>query len=212
MYIVIEGQDGAGKDTQAARLVEHFARAGKRVVTYSESGTGSQDAFVAEVARLAYGSQQDIDHRTRVMLYLVNRYEQWRKVAEPALRDGAVVIVTRNWFSTLVYEGYGAGVSRSLIARLHKAVMPERYFKPDKIFILTVSEEEQMRRLGTQAAAHPGREKEVWKSRGVEFQHKLNAGYLKIAEEYKVPVIDGGGSIEEVAERILKLVSTGSDS
>ena len=139
MYIVIEGQDGTGKDTQASLLKEYFEAQGKKVVTYAESGTASKDEFIAEIARLNYGSKQDIDHRTRVLLYLVNRYEQWRKLAEPALKNGDIVIVTRNWFSTLVYEGYGGGVSRSLITRLHKLVMPEPYFHPDKIILLTIT-------------------------------------------------------------------------
>ncbi|MBO7664369.1 dTMP kinase, partial [Candidatus Saccharibacteria bacterium] len=111
MYIVIEGQDGTGKDTQAKLLKEFYESQGKTVVAYAESGTASQDKFITEIAKLNYGSQQDIDHRTRVLLYLVNRYEQWRKLAEPALRNGDIVITTRNWFSTLIYEGYASGVS-----------------------------------------------------------------------------------------------------
>ena len=85
MHIVIEGQDGTGKDTQAKKIKEYFEAQGKKVVAYSESGTGSDDDFVAEIAKLNYGSKQDIGNKTRVLLYLVNRYEQWRKLAEPAL-------------------------------------------------------------------------------------------------------------------------------
>ena len=43
MYIVIEGQDGTGKDTQAKKLKEYFESQGKRVVAYAESGTASED-------------------------------------------------------------------------------------------------------------------------------------------------------------------------
>ena len=55
MYIVIEGQDGTGKDTQASLLKEYFEAQGKKVVTYAESGTASKDEFIAEIARLNYG-------------------------------------------------------------------------------------------------------------------------------------------------------------
>ncbi len=202
MYIVIEGQDGTGKDTQAKMLREYFEKQGKKVVSYSESGTASEDKFIAEIARLNYGSNQDIDHRTRVLLYIVNRYEQWRKLAEPSLRAGDVVITTRNWFSTLVYEGYGAGVSRSLIVKLHKLIMPESYFHPDKIILLTLSEKDQALRLGTQTDKNWDRKQEVWKSKGNEFQKKLNAGYLKVAKEYNVPTVDASGTIDEVFEKI----------
>lgn len=203
MYIVIEGQDGTGKDTQAKKLKEYFESQGKTVVTYAESGTASKDKFISEIARLTYGSKQDIDHRTRVMLYLVNRYEQWRKLAEPALKNGDIVITTRNWFSTLVYEGYGGGVSRSLIIKLHKLIMPEPYFHPDKIFLFTIDEQEQQKRLGTQTDQNWDRKQEVWKSKGETFQQKINKAYLKIAKEFDVTTIDASGTIEEIFNSII---------
>lgn len=205
MHIVIEGQDGTGKDTQAKLLVDYFKKQGKKVTHYSESGTGSEDPFIVEIAKLNYGLKQDIDNRTRVMLYLVNRYEQWRKLAVPTLKEDGIVITTRNWFSTLIYEGYAGGVSRSLITKLHKTVMPEKYFNPDKIVILTLDEKEQAKRLGYQVDEKWDRKEEVWKSLGNEFQRKINPAYLKVAEEYKVPTLDASGSIEDVQARLRDL-------
>ena len=202
MYIVIEGQDGTGKDTQAKKLKEYFESQGKTVVAYAESGTASEDEFISEIARLNYGSKQDIGYKTRVLLYLVNRYEQWRKLAEPALKNGDIVITTRNWFSTLIYEGYGAGVSKSFITKLHKTVMPEYYFKPDKIILLTLPEEEQLKRLNTQTDNKWDRKQEFWKSKGGEFQRKINSAYLKIAKNYNIKTIDASGTIEQVFELI----------
>lgn len=204
MYIVLEGQDGTGKDTQAKLLRGYYESMGKTVVSYAESGTASEDEFVSEIARLNYGSKQDIGYKTRVLLFLVNRYEQWRKLAEPALKNHDIVITTRNWFSTLIYEGYGAGVSRTFITKLHKTVMPEYYFKPDKIILLTLNEEEQFKRLNTQTDKKWDRKKEFWKSKGGEFQRKINGAYLKIAKEYNIEPIDASGTIEEVFERIKK--------
>lgn len=208
MYIVIEGQDGTGKDTQAKKLKEYFESQGKRVVAYAESGTASEDEFISEIAKLNYGSKQDIDHRTRVLLYIVNRYEQWRKLAEPALKNGDIVITTRNWFSTLIYEGHGGGVSKSLITRLHKLIMPEPYFHPDKIFLLTINEEEQQKRLGTQTDKKWDRKQEVWKSKGNEFQRKINAAYLKVAKEYDIKPVDASGTIEEIFENLKNFLNS----
>ncbi|MBQ3470264.1 dTMP kinase [Candidatus Saccharibacteria bacterium] len=206
MYIVIEGQDGTGKDTQAKKLKEFFESQGKTVVAYAESGTASEDEFISEIARLNYGSKQDIGYKTRVLLFLVNRYEQWRKLAEPALKNGDIVITTRNWFSTLIYEGYGAGVSKTFITKLHKTVMPEYYFKPDKIILLTLPEEEQLKRLNTQTDKKWDRKQEFWKSKGGEFQRKINSAYLKIAKEHNIKTIDASGSIEEVFETIKECI------
>ena len=164
---MIEGQDATGKDTQAKLLADYLKERGKKVTAYSESGTGSSDPFVAEIANLNFKTKQNINHRTRVLLFLVNRYEQWRKIAEPALGNGETVILTRNWISTLIYEGYAGGVSKSLIARLHREIMPERYFKPDKMVILTLSDEERQKRLLKQAEEQ-GRTGEVLKTQPSE--------------------------------------------
>lgn len=200
-FIVIEGQDATGKDTQAQLLAEYLRAQGKKVVHYAESGTASEDPFVAEIAKLNYGSAQDIDHRTRVLLYLVNRYEQWRKLAEPALKNGDIVITTRNWFSTLIYEGYAGGVSRSLIVRLHKLVMPEHYFRPSKIVVLTLSDDNRKKRLVAQGK----RQAEVFKSMSSDFQQTVNKSYLKVAKEYDVPKLDTAGTPEEVHAKLVKL-------
>jgi len=199
MFIVIEGQDATGKDTQAEKLVEYFKAQGKNVVHYSESGTNSDNPFVQQIAQLNYGSHEsNIDPRTRVLLYLVNRYEQWKKLAEPALQNGDIVIITRNWLSTVIYEGYGTGVSRQVIAKLHHDLMPEHYFKPDKIVILTLSDEERAKRLISQGK----RSKEFFKSKDGKFQKKLNDAYLKVAKDYKVPTFDTTGTPDEVFERL----------
>ena len=138
------------------------------------------------------------------MLLLVNRYEQWRKIAEPALRRGETVILTRNWLSTLIYEGYAGGVSKSLISRLHKEIMPDYYFKPDRIVVLTLSDAERQRRLNTQAVEQ-GRAGEVLKTQPTEFQKKVNEAYLKVAKEKKLQCLDAGGTINEVQEELRKL-------
>ncbi len=200
MLFVIEGQDATGKDTQAEKLVEYFESQGRNVVHYAESGTASPNNFIRAIAELNYGSQNDIDPRTRAMLYLVNRYEQWKKLAEPALKNDDIVIITRYWLSTYVYEGYGIGVSRPLIVRLHKLVMPEPYFHPDKIVLLTLSDEERAKRLIAQGK----RSKEFFKSKDASFQKKLNDAYVKSAKKFNIPSMDTSGTPEEVFERLKK--------
>jgi thymidylate kinase len=104
----------------------------------------------------------------------------------------------------LIYEGYGAGVSKSLIIKLHKLVMPEPYFKPDKVVILTLSDEERAKRLKSQSSEQ-GRTGEIWKSQPEEFQERLRAAYLKVAEDYNVPTLSAAGTVPEVQAELRKL-------
>ncbi|MBQ3429800.1 dTMP kinase [Candidatus Saccharibacteria bacterium] len=201
MLIVIEGQDAAGKDTQAKLLETYLKKKGEIVVSYDESGTSSLDPFISEISNLNYKNDYSLDKKTHVLLYLVNRYEQWKRLAEPTLKENGVVILTRNWLSTLIYEGYGTGVSRSLIKRLHREIMPEKYFSPDKIVILTLPEAERKKRLISQGK----RSEEFFKSKKAEFQKTLNSAYLKVAKELNVPTLDASGSREEVLEKLKTL-------
>ena len=201
MLIFVEGQDATGKDTQAALLKEYFEKQGKKVVHYSESGTESDNPFVSGIANLNYKNDYGIDKKTRVLLFLVNRYEQWKRYAEPAIRNNEIVIITRSWFSTLVYEGYGTGVSKSFIIRIHKELMPKEYFSPDKYVIFTLSDEERKKRLISQGK----RSEEFFKSKDAEFQKKLNQAYLKVADKYQVATLDATGTPKEVFERLKKL-------
>ena len=201
MLIVIEGQDAAGKDTQAKLLETYLKKKGEIVVSYDESGTSSLDPFISEISNLNYKNDYSLDKKTHVLLYLVNRYEQWKRLAEPTLKENGVVILTRNWLSTLIYEGYGTGVSRSLIKRLHHEIMPEKYFSPDKIVILTLPEAERKKRLISQGK----RSEEFFKSKKAEFQKTLNSAYLKVAKELNVPTLDASGSREEVLEKLKTL-------
>lgn len=200
MHIIIEGQDGTGKDTQAKLLTQYLQQKGQTAVYYAESGTASPDPFVASIAKLNYGTVHDIDHRTRVLLYLVNRYEQWRKIAEPTLKAGGTVITARNWLSTLIYEGYAGGVSRSLIVKLHKLVMPEYYFHPEKIVILTLPTADSQKHR----KAQNDRSCEVFKSMLTDFHQKLNESYLTVAEKFSIPTLDASGTPSEVHQRLIK--------
>ncbi len=203
MFIVIEGQDATGKDAQAAKFADYFRAQGKNVVHYAESGTESKNNFVRTIAELNYGSKNDIDKRTRALLYLVNRYEQFKKYAEPALANNDIVIITRYWFSTYIYEGYGMGVSRTLIKRLHRLIMPEYYFQPDKIVILTQSDENRQKRMALQGK----RTQEFFKSQDDIFGKKINNAYLKVAKEFNVPILDASGTPDEVFANLKKLWS-----
>ncbi len=201
MLIVIEGQDAAGKDTQASLLKSYFEKKGEEVVHYSESGTESIDPFISKIAELNYKKDFGVDKKTRVLLYLINRYEQWKRLAEPTLKENKIVIITRSWLSTLIYEGYGTGVSKSLIIKLHKDLMPEKYFHPDKIVILTLDEQERKNRLISQGK----RSEEFFKSKKADFQKTLNEAYLKVAKDFKIPTLDASGSREEVLEKLKNL-------
>lgn len=195
MYIVIEGQDGTGKSTQAELLKKYYEDQGKEVVMLEEPDGDLPQAHDLHDMILTRG--YNLEPLTNVLLFTAAREELWKKIAEPALRRGGIVISARNYWSTLAYQGYGEGVSRSKIIRLTKDILPEKYVHPDHGFILVVPDEVRLARQKTR-----GKATETFEKKPNEFQQKVNAAYPKIAKEFNLNTIDASGTIEEVFNQI----------
>ena len=196
MYIVIEGQDGTGKSTQAELLKEHFEKQGKEVVMLEEPDGDLPQAHDLHDMILTRG--YDLEPLTNVLLFTAARVELWRKIAEPVLRRGGIVISARNYWSTLAYQGYGEGVSRSKIIRITKDALPDLYINPDYGFILTVSDEVRLERQKGR-----GKATETFEMKPNEFQQRVNAAYPKIAREFGLEIIDAAPSIDEIFHTLL---------
>lgn len=197
MYIVIEGQDGTGKSTQARLLEEYFKKQGKEVVIMDEPDGDLPQAHDLHDMILTRG--YNLEPLTNVLLFTAARVELWKKIAEPVLKRGGIVISARNYWSTIVYQGYGEGVSRSKIIRLTKDSLPEKYFKPDFGFILTVPDEVRLDRQKGR-----GKATETFEAKPDDFQQKVNNAYPKIAKDFGLELIDASGTIKEVLDEILK--------
>ena len=201
MYIVIEGQDGTGKSTQAELLKKHYEAQGKQVVLLEEPDGDLPQAHDLHDMILTRG--YNLEPLTNVALFTAARIELWHKIAEPVLREGGVVISARNYWSTLAYQGYGEGVSRSKIIRLTKEMLPDKYIHPDFGFILTVSDEVRLARQ-----SHRGKATETFEAKPNEFQQKVNAAYPKIAKEFNLQVIDASATIDEIFTILLNCINS----
>lgn len=200
MYIVIEGQDGTGKSTQAKLLKEYFEKQGKQVVLMDEPDGDLPQAHDLHDLILIKGKDYHLEPLTNVLLFTASRLELWRKVAEPVLKAGGVVISARNWWSTLAYQGYGEGVSRSKIIRLTKDLLPAEYVTPTHATILTVSDAVRLERQKGR-----GKAKETFEAKADDFQQRVNHAYPKIAKEFNIPITDASASVEDIAAELKQL-------
>lgn len=200
MYIVIEGQDGTGKSTQAELLKKHFEEQGKQVVMLEEPDGDLPQAHDLHDMILTRG--YNLEPLTNVLLFTAARVELWKKIAEPVLKNGGVVISARNYWSTLAYQGYGEGVSRNKIIRITKDLLPEKYVHPDYGFILVVPDEVRLARQKNR-----GKATETFEKKPSEFQQKVNAAYPKIAKEFNLQVIDASATIDEIFTILLNCIN-----
>lgn len=200
MYVVIEGQDGTGKSTQAELLRDYFKEQGREVVMLEEPDGDLPQAHDLHDMILSRG--YDLEPLTNVLLFTAARVELWKKIAEPVLKRGGVVVSARNYWSTLAYQGYGEGISRSKIIRITKDLLPEKYFKPDFGFILTVPDAVRLARQKDR-----GKAAETFEAKPNEFQQRVNAAYPKIAKDFNLITLDASPSIDEIFHQILDKIN-----
>ena len=191
MYIVIEGQDGTGKSTQAELLKKYYEDQGKEVVVLEEPDGDLPQAHDLHDMILTRGYK--LEPLTNVLLFTAARVELWHKIAEPVLRHGGIVISARNYWSTIAYQGYGEGISKHKIIRLTKDLLPEKYYHPDFGFILTVPDEVRLKRQKNR-----GKATETFEAKANDFQQRVNAAYPHIAKDFNLHLIDASGTIEEI--------------
>ena len=104
--IVIEGADGAGKQTQTKLLVERLRTEGKEVETiefprYEESFFG---AYIREWLDEKYGNFVDLDPRLAAILFACDRHEA-RDTIVGWLAEGKHVILDRYVSANMLHQG-----------------------------------------------------------------------------------------------------------
>lgn len=98
-FIVIEGPDGVGKTTIINGLKEHLPEA----VFIREPGNSK---FGNEIRKILLHKNYKLETMTEIMLFFASFIETSKKIIEPALDKGKIIIADRWYYSTLAYQGY----------------------------------------------------------------------------------------------------------
>jgi dTMP kinase len=127
-FITIEGPEGAGKTTQAARLEVWLRDAAIPVVRTREPG-GTKLGEQLRDLLLAHSTSTPIDPLADALLFNAARRQLVAEVIRPAVDAGTSVVCARFADSTLAYQGYGAGLDlgtlRSLEAIATNGMRPD---------------------------------------------------------------------------------------
>ncbi len=200
-YIVIEGHDGTGKSKQVEFLREKLALDGIDSIEFHEP----EGAPIAdEIRTIIKNGSLERDAETNLLLFTAARHEIWRQRARPTLALGKWVVASRNYFSTLAYQGYGEGLDLELITNITRQFTDELYMSPDVAIVLSLDdEEERARRIGNRGELETP---DTFESKDTAFQSSVQAAYLAIAKERNLPVIAAGQTIDAITEQIYALV------
>lgn len=199
-FVTLEGVEGSGKSTQAARVASSLSENGRKVLTTREpGGTKTGEGIRA----LLLGSDDgSVRPETELLLIMASRAQHVRDVILPALRGGAVVICDRFSDATMAYQSGGRGIPEERVSALDAVATGG--LKPDLTVLLDLPEEEGMARLKGRSAEPDRMERE---SRS--FHKDVRGRYLEIArrDPGRVKVIDASLPEGEITQKIVDLIN-----
>jgi dTMP kinase len=196
VFVVFEGGEGSGKSTQASLLAGRLGAVLTLEPGGTEIGRRLRDVVLGESAALAA--------RAEALLMAADRAQHVAEVVRPALEAGRPVVSDRFSGSTLAYQGYGRGLDLGELTWL--SAWAAEGLEPDLVLLLDVDQEV--------AAARRCRPRDRIEAAGDTFHQRVVAGYraLAAATPDRWVVVDGSGTVDEVAARVWSAYSAWAES
>lgn len=191
-FITIEGPEGAGKTTQAARLESYFLDAGVAVIRTREPGGTELGERIRDLLLDAPEGDRPIDPLADALLFNAARRQLVEQVIRPALTSGTSVVCARFADSTLAYQGYGSGLPLEDLRALQ--AISTGGLRPDLTILLDVPPKIG---LGRKAPDDRTRFELAF---DLEFHRRVRDGFLDLAarEPERFSVVDAEPSPADV--------------
>ena len=192
-FVVFEGGEGSGKSTQARLLADRWG-----AVLSFEPGATEIGARLRAI--LLDPANADLTPRAEALLMAADRAQHVETVLRPALNRGRDVVCDRFVGSSLAYQGHARGLGLDTVGQLSAFATDDLI--PDLVVLLEVPTSEAESRLA--AAGKPDR----LEAAGATFHALVAEAYRMLAAHDldRWAAIDGSGSIEEVAQRVDKVI------
>ena len=194
LYLVIEGIDGAGKETQTRLLKEYLKSLGKKVVTQSFTNYGSDGCKPVQMyldGKLSKTANEVNAYQSSV-LFAVDRFCTMTQLSKTIDND-SVVVFDRYVSSNMLHQG----------GKIHNDAELEKFLKwleefefevmkipkPDKIFFLSVPPEISMKLIAERKNLKSMTEKDIQESDENHLKNAFETG-TKISKMFGWEVID----------------------
>lgn len=203
-FIVIEGGDGAGKDTQIELLQEEFppstslGTGGEQFVYTRDPGGTALGTRLREIVQY----EQTVSKEAELLLFLASRAQLVQEVVLPTVAQGLHVISNRFDLSTYAYQIYGRDRldMKELIESMSTYARGSAV--PDLLILLDIDP-----RVGLERLVERGEKLTRFEEEDVQFHERVRTGYLEGTKKYPhVAIVDASRPVEEVYEDVRKAV------
>jgi len=201
-FITLEGGEGAGKSTQAHRLVARLQAAGWPAIETREPGGSPGAEAIRQV--LLSGAAAALGPTGEALLFSAARIDHLERTIRPALAAGSCVVCDRFADSTRAYQGARGAIDVGFIRDLEHLVVGAT--KPDLTLIIDLPVELGLARAAARRA--PTASADRFEREALAFHQGVRAAFLDIAagEPERCAVVDGTQSVDAVAAAIWTIV------
>lgn len=198
MFIVIEGIDGCGGETQTRELVNALKGMGKDVFELSYPNAESP---IGKVIYRYLKKEFDLPPDVQMALYEADMALDRDSILD-ALKKGKVIVANRYLFSTFAYQCSAKGVPHESVAGLAEIL---KLPKPDIVIYLDISPDTSLKRKFGEHSYLDRHEEDKELLSKVRESYKNLAKKGTFAKEWVI--VDGESEIPKVSAEILSAVS-----
>jgi dTMP kinase len=134
-----------------------------------------------------------------LFLFMASRAQLVDEVIRPSLAKGTDVVCDRYYYSTAAYQGAAGKVGIDTVIAVAEKIA--KFQKPDLVVLLDLDP--------ALARSRDGIRNDRVENKGVDYQKKVRAGFLRLAKKDKkrIKVIDASRPPEAVFADVLKAVT-----
>lgn len=198
-FIVLEGPDGAGKTTQARRLMAELGRRGLDPLLVREPGQTPIGEKIRAI--LLDPANEAMDARTELFLFMASRTQLCLDLIRPALAAGRIVLADRFLASSAVYQGLAGGVGLDLVLEIGGVATGG--VRADLTIVLDIDAEAAVERVAR------SRVRDRVEQKDLAYHRKVCSGYREYVRAARargeaVEVVTAAGGEDEVAADVLR--------
>lgn len=206
VYVTIEGPSCTGKDTQIALLQQYLAEQGYATLRTRQPGGTPIGVGIREVL-LRPDLRPQHTPKSEAMLYWADRVHQHDTVVKPALAKGIIVLGSRDFDSSYVYQCAVHGLDETWMDGFRSFLIGD--FAPTRTIVLTIDRHTFRRRSEERkrTSASDRNETRVDEQAVEEFETIREAFLERTRKEpHRFVVIDAERTIAEVQQDIRSVV------
>jgi len=199
-WITFEGIGGSGKTTQINLLYKYFKNQTCDVILTKEPGGTAIGEKLREI--LVNNFELKLESLSELFLFEADRHETVKKVVNPNIELGKLVLSDRGIDGSVAYQGFGRKLELEVIHYLTSLATEDKV--PDLTILIDIDPEIAHQRIINRNDVNIDK----FDLEKIQFQANVRNGFLYMANlnPKRVIIVDGSLSVEELHQTIVDIV------